>query len=63
MIPFFKDAKIEHQFQEFGFVKFAQIDNKIIQQILDVNKKLNIPDDVGRNFNVGLNCNSLEKYH
>ena len=41
MIPFFKDAKIEHQFQEFGFVKFAQIDSKIIQQILDVNKKLN----------------------
>ena len=61
MIPFFKDAKIEHQFQEFGFVKFAQIDSKIIQQILDVNKKLNIPDDMGRNFNVGLNCNSLEK--
>lgn len=61
MIPFFKDAKIEQDFQEFGFVKFANIGSNNIHKILELNKKLNIPDDMGKNFNVGLNCNNLEK--
>lgn len=61
MISFFKDAKIEQEFQEFGFVRFANIGNNNVHEILELNKKLNIPDDMGKNFNVGLNCNNLEK--
>jgi hypothetical protein len=36
MISFFKDAKIEQEFQEFGFVRFAQYwQQQRIHEILD----------------------------
>lgn len=61
MVPFFKDAKTEQQFQDVGFVKYSNIGENNINKILDLNKRLNIPDDMGKNFNVGLNCNNIEK--
>lgn len=58
---FFKDEKIEYQFKTNGYVKAYNIGIHNVKKILALNKELNIPDDMGRNFNVGLNCKDEDK--
>lgn len=54
-ITLLKDAKANDDFFEKGFARHGQISTEALNEILELNRKLSIPDYFGCGFNVGMN--------
>jgi hypothetical protein len=55
-----KDKTANDVFFKNGYVKYGRIDDYILNEIIQLNKKLSIPDYFGCGFNVGMNSDIKE---
>ena len=54
MVPLFKDANLQEQFEKNGFVKIPALEQEQIDQLLQLHKELNLKDEKGYGFHVGM---------
>lgn len=54
MVPLFKDSELQAQFEQNGFVKIPALGKQEIDQLLELHQQLNLKDEKGFGFHVGM---------
>lgn len=54
MIALFKDSELQEEFEKNGFVKIPALEQEQIDQLLQLHKELNLKDEKGYGFHVGM---------
>lgn len=54
MVPLFKDPELQELFEKNGFVKIPALEQEQIDQLIELHKELNLKDEKGYGFHVGM---------
>ncbi|MCB9191214.1 MAG: phytanoyl-CoA dioxygenase family protein [Flavobacteriales bacterium] len=54
MVPLFKDPELQEHFEKNGFVKIPALEQEQVDQLITLHKELNLKDEKGYGFHVGM---------
>lgn len=54
LVPLFKDATLQEHFEQHGFVKIPALEQEQVDQLLQLHQELNLQDEKGYGFHVGM---------